>query len=356
MISLKEAFIASAVAGMLFVLNCGGHFSTSGDGDGSDTTPPEVESVIPLDGSTDTYVTSSVSIIFNEGMDEITAENAFALDDGVIAVSGSFDSWSGNTMTFSPDANLVYGTTYFITLDAIAKDLAGNFLQAAFSAQFTTESANTPYAADFTTIPDGTPSDYGFTTNNGEDVDDHFAITVEGYIDTSPSPGGWISAAFSPDMGIKDRNENGGVVINWKTMYPSEDNGSFRENNKLYVSLADENDNILYNFMYRPLTSPSESADDMELKVDGNLIAHIKTGNLVPYGASAAWVLFKMELTSTSIRVYMDHDGNGYEKYIDVDDATYSTFRKLHFQYKTDTDPLKNYYMYIADIIVGPIP
>jgi hypothetical protein len=133
----------------------------------------------------------------------------------------------------------------------------------------------------------------------------------------------WLSEAFAPDRGIKDRNENGGVVINWKTMY-------------------------------RPLTSPSEGMDDMELKVDGSLIAHIKTGNLVPYEASADWVLFKMELTSTSIRVYMDHDGNGYKKY--VDDVTYGTFRKLHFQYKTDTNPLKNFYIYIVDITFDPIP
>lgn len=217
------------------------------------------------------------------------------------------------------------------------------------------KTVNDPYYSDFTEIPGGTPEDYGFTTNNGECVNDHFAITEEGYIDTSPSPGGWDSAAFTPDLGLFDRNENGGVVIEWQVMYPSENCGSFRELNKLYIALVDSEDNLLYRFMYRPLTAPQEQQTvDMEFKLGEIMLAEVRTRTLVSSGAGASWIKFKAELTSTNIKISMDHDGSGYVEWIDVMDDTYSQFRKLHFQYRTGEEP-KNYYMLIEGISLYPI-
>ena len=218
---------------------------------------------------------------------------------------------------------------------------------------------NQPYYGDYTIIPGGTPSDYGFSTDNGEDVDDHFAITEEGYIDTSPSPGGWNSAAFTPDLGLFDRNVNGGIAIEWRVMYPCEKNEGYltgyRELNKLYIALVDANNTLLYRFMYRPLTTPQEQQTvDMELTLGGTILAEARTRKLVPYGLNAEWIYFKAEITSSNIGIFMDHDGNGYVKYLDVADDTYSQFRKLHFQYRTGEDA-DNYFMLIDGIAIYPL-
>jgi hypothetical protein len=217
------------------------------------------------------------------------------------------------------------------------------------------QNVNNPYQGDYTTIPDGTPEDYGFTGDYGENANDHFAITPEGYIDTDPSPGGWSSAMFTPDLGIYDRTRNNGVVVEWRVMYPSLNFGSYRELNKLYIALVDGNDNLLYRFMYRPLTMPQEQQTvDMWLHVGEIMIAEVRTRQLVPSGCCADWIYFKAELTPTDIRIYMDHDGSGYVKYIDVYDDTYTRFRKLHFQYRTGESP-KNYHMLVDGISIYPI-
>jgi hypothetical protein len=61
-----------------------------------------------------------------------------------------------------------------------------------------------------------------------------------------------------------------------------------------------------------------------------------------------------MELTPTDIRIYTDPGGGGYTRCIDVPDTRYLQFRKLHFQYRTDTG-LKNYYMLIDGISVTTV-
>ena len=217
---------------------------------------------------------------------------------------------------------------------------------------------NEPYYGDYTTIPGGTPADYGFTygiVGTPGYVNDHFAITPEGYLDTSPSPGGWESAAFSPDMGLFDRNEDGGIAVEWQVMYPSEPAGSYRELNKLYIALVDENGELTYRFMYRPLTTEQERQTvDMELTLGEKKLAEVRTRKLVPYGLNADWIRFKAEITATNIKISMDHDGSGYVQYIDVADDTHSRFRKLHFLYRTGED-LQNYYMYVDAISVYPI-
>jgi len=222
---------------------------------------------------------------------------------------------------------------------------------------------NEPYYGDYTTIPGGTPADYGFTYGIVDipgDVNDHFAITAEGYLDTSPSPGGWYSVAFSPDMDLLDRNEDGGITVEWQVRYPSEPvyvypYSQYRELNKLYIALVDENDELTYRFMYRPLTAPPEQQTvDMELTLGETKLAEVRTRKLVPYGLSADWIKFKAEITSTNIKIFMDHDGNGYVQYIDVADETHSRFRKLHFLYRTG-EGLKNYFMYVDALSVYPI-
>ena len=80
----------------------------------------------PPIGATGVLPSTSVSITFSEPMDKTATENAFSLSP---SVSGTF-SWDGDgdTMTFEPDSNLGYGTTYTVTITSEAKDLTGNAL------------------------------------------------------------------------------------------------------------------------------------------------------------------------------------------------------------------------------------
>ena len=102
-----------------------------------DSTTPAVSGITPADGSTN-VTTEGLAIViqFSEEMDRLSAQAAFAVAP---ELTGSF-SWSGNgsALTFTPDTVLRGGSLYQVTVEAGAKDLAGNPLAAAFSAGFTT--------------------------------------------------------------------------------------------------------------------------------------------------------------------------------------------------------------------------
>ncbi|MCK4459643.1 MAG: Ig-like domain-containing protein, partial [Methanosarcinales archaeon] len=103
-----------------------------------DTTPPTITTHSP----TGTDVGTTITITFSEAMNKSSAEDAFSVSP---SVAGTF-SWIGNTMTFTPGVDLSYETTYTVTIDTAAADLAGNHIESAYSWQFTTE-----------IVPDTTP-------------------------------------------------------------------------------------------------------------------------------------------------------------------------------------------------------
>jgi parallel beta-helix repeat protein len=96
-------------------------------------TSPTIISTHPSNGATDVLVTTTISVMFSEAMNEASAEAAFSVD----GVSGVF-TWGGNTMTFIPIANLAYDTTYTVTISTTAEDLAGNNLEEEYTWAFTT--------------------------------------------------------------------------------------------------------------------------------------------------------------------------------------------------------------------------
>jgi cell division septation protein DedD len=108
------------------------NFTTGSD---ADTTPPTVTANTPT--GTDVPVSTVISVTFDEAMNETSAEDAFSIDP---SVTGSV-SWDGNMMTFTPDSNLVYDTTYNVTIGTGAEDLAGNPLAEEFVWNFTTRAA-----------------------------------------------------------------------------------------------------------------------------------------------------------------------------------------------------------------------
>ncbi|MCL7414248.1 MAG: Ig-like domain-containing protein, partial [ANME-2 cluster archaeon] len=113
------------------------NFTTAAE---SDNTPPTVIGNTPT--GTDVPVTTVITVTFNESMNTTSAENAFSTSPSVNGIFG----WSGDTMTFTPSADLTPSTLYEVTIATGAEDLAGNPLATVYLWNFTTaaESDNTP--------------------------------------------------------------------------------------------------------------------------------------------------------------------------------------------------------------------
>lgn len=87
---------------------------------------PEVVSTDPANGAVNVATSKNISANFNEGMDPATLNaTTFYLKQGSNLVSGTI-SYSGNTATFSPSAQLTANTVYTATITSGAKDPSGN--------------------------------------------------------------------------------------------------------------------------------------------------------------------------------------------------------------------------------------
>ncbi|MDJ0865123.1 MAG: Ig-like domain-containing protein [Myxococcota bacterium] len=112
----------------------------------ADTTPPQVASVDPADGSVDVDVRPTIRVTFSEPIDAATLDaQSFTLaPDGsapvpaLIAVAG--DSRSA---TLLPDADLALGTLMRVALTGAVRDPSGNALAAPFASTFTTRLPDT---------------------------------------------------------------------------------------------------------------------------------------------------------------------------------------------------------------------
>jgi hypothetical protein len=102
-------------------------------------TPPTVTFVQPTEGASAVARTTEVVAAFDHAMDKPSAQAAFSLrrtSDGA-AVNGTF-GWNGDALVFTPNAPLANSTDYTATVNAGARDVAGNQLLAPKSWRFTT--------------------------------------------------------------------------------------------------------------------------------------------------------------------------------------------------------------------------
>lgn len=152
----------------------GGDESSSSSGDESssggeqDVDPPSVSSMTPADGSTGVREDATVQLAFSEPMDTVSVEQALE----ATALEPFTLTWDddGTTLTITPDAALPYavGTSpidtdaleYGISVGAGASDLAGNALDQAFTATFST-------ARRITVALDHDPAYTGAVVSNG---------------------------------------------------------------------------------------------------------------------------------------------------------------------------------------------
>ncbi len=106
---------------------------------------PVVLSTTPEDGATLVPLSSQVTVTFNEEMNpETITQSSFSLT-GSEKVTGaiSYDNET-NTLTFVPENELTYATTYTGRVNRSVKDVLGNNLQTDYVWTFTTLAATTP--------------------------------------------------------------------------------------------------------------------------------------------------------------------------------------------------------------------
>lgn len=127
---------------------------------------PSVSSTAPADTSATVPVTEPVSAVFSGIMDPATITAAtFTLTAGGTPVPGTVVYVpAANTATFTPDSQLLPGTTYTATITTGATDLAGNPLAAAKVWTFTTTAQDTTPPAVTAMLPGNDATYVAITT------------------------------------------------------------------------------------------------------------------------------------------------------------------------------------------------
>ena len=113
-------------------------FTTVDEPDNTETTAPTISSTSPSNSETDVAKDTTVSVEFSEAVDADSLASAFSLTtQSGNSVNGSI-SVDGSSATFTPNSDLLAGTTYVATVSTDAKDVSGNALENAKIWSFTT--------------------------------------------------------------------------------------------------------------------------------------------------------------------------------------------------------------------------
>ena len=104
-------------------------------------TVPTVTFTAPANGATNVFLANTLAATFSTAMNPATLTvSTFTVMQGALPVSGVV-TYAGTTATFTPYGSLVSNTQYTATINAGARDLAGNSLAANYSWSFTTGSS-----------------------------------------------------------------------------------------------------------------------------------------------------------------------------------------------------------------------
>ncbi|NLG84109.1 MAG: PKD domain-containing protein, partial [Firmicutes bacterium] len=216
------------------------------------------------------------------------------------------------------------------------------------------DEANVVYIEDFSQGSD--LSALGFERPLYWEID-----SIHGFMRTV-SPGGRSATAevYSP-LFAADRTA-GTVIVEWKANFLPTHHDPFRRgDDRLWVSLADEEGGPLYSLLFFPRRRLDRRADfDVELSktVEGrpNVLARARTRAITPTGR---WLGFRLMFhppvanggDGNIVFFYDIGDGRGYIEHIRVADETHLRFSRLHFKYKTGTGAA-NHQVAIDDLAV----
>ena len=110
-------------------------------GSAADTTPPDVITHRPLEGTTNVALNTNIVVTFSEDMEtaSINSSTVQLSGTGGVQVPGSV-SYNSSTLSvmFNPDSDLGIETTYLCTVTTGVKDKAGNPLKKDYSFSFIT--------------------------------------------------------------------------------------------------------------------------------------------------------------------------------------------------------------------------
>jgi hypothetical protein len=173
--------------------------------------------------------------------------------------------------------------------------------------------------------------------------------SMEALVTTTPGGWGAMSRVCTPEL-IATRDVSP-LTVEWRIMYPTNSGiVSWRENNKTWVSLTDENGGDLYKLLFKPNRETDRyTSHDLELVkvVNGSevVLKRAWTHLLAP---PHTWLGFKLVVDKLSgaggtgtIKLFYDNgDGGGYREFISVVDQTYRSFKHAKFAYKTGTGDL----------------
>ena len=169
---------------------------------------------------------------------------------------------------------------------------------------------------------------------------------------------------YSPDLGILDRDQNGGIFvqIEMRVALALPNNSTHREKNKFTFGLAALVETNLYSFEYK-FHATSDTNNNRFLIKDNTALAQNKSSLLTPTGPSAGWLVFRIEILlrttaggSGMVRVLVDEDGDtnvNLTQILSVVDDTHQIFRRFPLTHRT-TDPTQ-YAMQFRNLQVGPL-
>ncbi len=132
----KQLLCAIALAtAAAFLATCVGGCADD-DPPNGDSTPPTVQSTSPVDGATGVPTDATISVAFSEPIDTSTISDATFIVSG--DVTGTY-SFSGNTVSLTPNADLQYDFNYTALITTGVTDPAANAMRRDYTWSFTTE-------------------------------------------------------------------------------------------------------------------------------------------------------------------------------------------------------------------------
>jgi hypothetical protein len=154
---LRRGLIATLAVSALTMttLLFGSGVSAAGMDLAADTTPPQVLSVKPLNGSADAAPNTNIGIQFSEPMNKAATEAAFKVGMvGGARVTGTYE-WFGNSVVFDPTNDLVVGAKYVAVINTTATDETGVPLAEARTWEFKIAGipTTTPVLTTVTSVP-----------------------------------------------------------------------------------------------------------------------------------------------------------------------------------------------------------
>jgi len=229
-----------------------------------DGEPPYVMNTTPASGATGIARTANLTVVFNEWMNEASAENPanFELTDGVTPVAVSLTYVDATkTLTVNPDTDLVADTLYTATVQSTMTDYYGAVMSGDHGWSFRT-------VAVYPTVLNTDPADAQGNVDRGATIRATFSEDVSGADATSftlvqgvtPVPG---SVSYNPVTFTATFDPAGPLAYN--TVYTAGISTAVYDSDFLYLQTAKvwTFTTEVETFPYVSSTSPGTDAEDV---------------------------------------------------------------------------------------------